>query len=314
MNSQSITPLASAGLASPAAGSASEPITRKVGRFRESRLTKVLRVTLGGLSRFAPPIAAHIGYRLLAAPPRVAERPWQRELRLAARRVSLPFGAGILAVYEWGEPRHPTLLMVHGWGARATQMGRMIQPLVSAGFRVVSFDAPAHGESSGRRSDLIEFAAAVHRVARFAGPLAGVIAHSFGAAMAQLAARDWGVFARRQVLISSIDHCGWICDTFGHYAGLTPGVVERMKLLMVERHNGRFEWARTSVVDMLRQSGAATLLIHDEGDEEIPFQHSVALQGGCPNATLLATHGLGHHRLLADHSVIGEVVRFLAAR
>ena len=313
MSIESTSNLVRAGLCAQAAVADNEPVRRKVGRFREARRTKLLRAALGGLSRVLPTLAAHVGYRMLATPPRVAERPWQRELRLQARVVRVAVGAGTVAVYEWGAHDGPTILMVHGWGARATQMGRMIGPLVSAGFRVVSFDAPAHGESTGRSADLVEFAGAVHQVARFAGPLAGVIAHSFGAAMAQLAARDWGVIAKRQVLISSIDHCGWICDTFGRYAGLTEGVVDRMKLMMVERHNGRFEWARTSVVDMLRQSSAATLLIHDEGDEEIPFQHSVALRDGCRNATLLATHGFGHHRLLADRSVIDEVVRFMAA-
>lgn len=220
-------------------------------------------------------------------------------------------GAGYVVTYEWGAADCPAVLMVHGWGARAIHMGRMIRPLVAAGLRVVAFDAPAHGESSGRRTDVVEFAGSVNCVARHVGPLRAVISHSFGAAMAQLAARDWGLAAKRHVLVSSFEHCGWFCDAFGRYAGLAPRIVERMQQMMVERHNGRFEWGKTSVVEMLRRQPSPVLLIHDEDDEEVPFSHSLALRGACRNAELLATRGLGHHRLLGDRAVIGRIVQFV---
>lgn len=76
-------------------------------------------------------------------------------------------------------------------------MGRMVGPLVSAGFKVVAFDAPAHGESSGRTTDLVESASAIAAVAAHTGPLHAVLAHSFGASMALYAQRDWGVQAPR---------------------------------------------------------------------------------------------------------------------
>lgn len=286
---------------------------RRVGRFREARSTRALRATLGTLSRVAPRVAATVGYRLLSTPPRVPERPWQRALRLKASVERIPFGSRSLAVYSWGNTGDPTILMVHGWGARATHMGRMIDPLVNAGLQVVSFDAPAHGESWRGTTDLVEFAGAVDQVARHTGPLRAVIAHSFGAAMAQIAARDWGTRAERQVLISSFDHCDWFCDAFGHYAGLSPAIIGRMKRKMVIRNNFRLDWERTSVVEMLRQSPRPTLLVHDEDDLEIPFAHSVALAGAGQHATLLATRGLGHHRVLGDRSVIDRVVAFVRA-
>ena len=303
----------------PSAPSVRAPATegdaahRRAGRFRESRRTRVMRAALGGLSTLAPGLAAQVGYRMLATPPRVAERAWQRRLRLDARSHRLSNGGGTVAVYEWGAAAQPALLMVHGWGARATHMGRMIPPLVAAGFRVVAFDAPAHGESTGRTTDVVEFAAVVHQVARFAGALHGVIAHSFGAAMAQLAVRDWGLAAERHVLVSSLRDCNWFCDAFGRYAGLPTSALERMKAMLVERHNGRFDWARTSTLEMLRRVDVPVLLIHDEEDAEIPFAHSVALRDACPRAELLATRGLGHQRLLSNAAVIERVVRFMAA-
>lgn len=58
------------------------PEQAKAGRFRETRGVRAMRTLMRTLSRCAPWIATHAGYHMLATPPRVAERPWQRELRL----------------------------------------------------------------------------------------------------------------------------------------------------------------------------------------------------------------------------------------
>lgn len=295
----------------PYLGPTTEP-RRTVGRFRESPQAKALRAVLGTLGRLAPAFAARVGYRLLSTPPYAKERPWQEQLRdtaTASRRVEI--GDGSVAVFEWGALTRPTILMVHGWGGRATHLGRMIEPLVARGFRVVAFDAPAHGHSSGKRTDLIAYAAAIHAVAQASGRLHAIIAHSFGAAMALLAMRDWGTDTQRLVLISAFEHCRWFCDAFGRYAGLSPAVVDRMRQMLVERHGGRVDWNRMSVAEMLRTTNRPTLLVHDEDDGEIPFSHSIALLQSAPNATMHVTRGFGHHRLLGQATVIDRIGAFI---
>lgn len=286
------------------------PETRTAGRFRETRKIKVARGAFGVLSRMAPALAAHLTYALLARPPRAPEKIWQQTLREQAHTTWLPLGKGEIAVYEWGAG--PVVLMVHGWGARATHMGKLVAPLVEAGFRVVAFDAPAHGNSSGRSTDLVAYAAAVAAVARHAGPVHALLAHSFGVAMALYARRDWGITARRQVLISSFHHCKWFTEAFGQYAGMTPDVLERARQKMVDLYQGRLDWDRLSVVEMLRRTPQPTLIIHDREDGEVPFAHSLALMQAAPQARFYATSGLGHHRLLGHADVLRQVVGFVS--
>jgi pimeloyl-ACP methyl ester carboxylesterase len=286
-----------------------QPGRRSVGRFRETRGIKAVRASFGVLCRTAPTLAAHLAYGLLATPPRGAEKDWQAVLREKAQTSRLPLGAGEIAVYEWGAG--PTVLMVHGWGARATHLGKMIEPLVAAGFRVVAFDAPAHGDSFGRTTDLVQYAAAVNTVARLAGPVHTLLAHSFGVAMALYARRDWGVETGRQVFISSFDHCKWFTEAFGRHVGLTPAVLARTLHMLEERYSGRLNWNSMSVVDMLRHTPQPTLIIHDRDDAEIPFEHSVALLQAAPQAQFHATSGLGHHKLLGSGEVIAQVLRFV---
>ena len=54
-----------------------------------------------------------------------------------------------------------TVLMVHGWNGRGAQLGAFAPELVHAGFRVVTFDTPAHGRSPGRATNLPEISEAI---------------------------------------------------------------------------------------------------------------------------------------------------------
>lgn len=285
---------------------------RRAGRFAPTRGLRLVRGIYGVLCRVAPSIAAPVAYAQLATPPRAAPRDWHLTLRQQAVRQRLSFAGGELAVMSWG--KGPAVLMVHGWGSHATHMGRLVGPLVSAGFKVVAFDAPAHGESSGRTTDLVQFASAIAAVAAHTGPLHAVLAHSFGASMALYAQRDWGVQAQRMVLVSSFDHCNWFTEAFAGHVGLTAPVLARVRQRLVRLYGGRLDWARMSVVDMLRASDAPTLVVHDEDDEEIPFEHGLALSQARAGVAFKRTRGYGHHLVLRSASVIDAVVKFIAQR
>ena len=281
---------------------------RTVGRFAEKPGIKAVRIAFKLLCSVSPTVAAHLTYQLLSRPPRAPERPWQTALREQAQTTHLAHSSGTLCVYSWGDG--PTVLMVHGWGARATHMGKLIKPLVAAGFRVVSFDAPGHGESTGRTTDLVQFASAIAAVAKFAGPIHTLLAHSFGVAMALYARRNWGVEVQRQILISSFDHCKWFTEAFAAYVGLKQEVMARARQLMVDRYDGKLDWDQLSVVEMLRRTCEPTLILHDTDDLEIPVQHSLSLLQAAPLAQFHSTSGYGHHRLLGSSAVIERVVRF----
>eukprot|EP01034_Spumella_vulgaris_P005112 gene5112-6525_t len=124
--------------------------------------------------------------------------------------------------------------------------------------------------------------------------------------MALYAARDWGVQPGRMVLFSSFDHCNWFINAFGEHVGLTPQVLERVRQRLVRLYGGRLDWSRMSVVDMARAADFPALVVHDEDDEEIPFEHALALAAVLPRGELRRTRGYGHHLVLRSASVIDE--------
>ncbi|WP_298436562.1 alpha/beta hydrolase [Ottowia sp.] len=284
---------------------------RTAGRFAETPAVRRLRHLFGLLQRTSPGAAALLTYALLTRPPRVAERHWQAQLRRQASNEWLTFGHGRLACSSWGQG--PTVLLVHGWGARATHLGRLVLPLVAAGYRVVAFDGPGHGRSSGSFATLPDFAGAVAAVGAHAGDVHALVAHSFGVPMALWAQAGWGLRVRRQVLFSSLDDCKWVTEQFGRMVALRPDVIEQARQRAVKRSGGRLDWNRLSVGEWLRQSTHPTLLIHDVHDPEIPVQHLYNVINHCLERPLDVhmTEGLGHHRLLGDHAVIRRVVDFI---
>lgn len=298
----------------PAASDLPPPApSRTVGRFAQTPATLALRRVFAVLHRTAPGMAAQLAYAVLTRPPRVAERPWQTQLRTQADTHWLPFEDGRLALYSWGQG--PTVLLVHGWGARGTHLGRMVRPLVNAGYRVVAFDAPGHGQSSGRSTTLPKFAQAVAAVGAYVGDVHTLIAHSFGVAMALWAQVDWSLRARRQVLFSSLDHCTWVTEEFARLVGLPPGVIQQGRQLMVQRSAGKMDWDRLAVGDLLRQTRVPTLMLHDAGDPEVPIEHLFNVMARCGERVLdvHVTEGLGHHRLLGDAAVIRRVMSFMGS-
>src|SRR5207247_1512114 len=96
-----------------------------------------------------------------------------------------------IAAWRWGSG--PTVLLVHGWEGRGSQLGAFVEPLVAAGMSVVAFDAPGHGDSPDHRLYLTDLADCIADVIATVGPVHAIVAHSFGAAAALLAKQRRGI-------------------------------------------------------------------------------------------------------------------------
>jgi pimeloyl-ACP methyl ester carboxylesterase len=293
-----------------AQGGMQDAPTQSSARFMSRAGVELLGLALRLTSKLSTQAGAKLGYRILSQPPRFKTPERERASYANARHSHIPFGMQTLKVLEWGQG--PTVLLVHCWGGRATQLCGFVDALVSRGMRVVSFDGPAHGESAGKRTDMFEFPQALATVARSVAPVEGVIAHSFGAAMTLLALRDLGLSAKRFVLISSFKSCDWFLDAFGQYFRTSPRVIQQMRDDFDVRRGEPVMWAQLSMIEVIAQIKEPILLVHDESDTEIPFSHAVLLQRASNGAELLATKGLGHRRILRDPSVIQQAVHFLS--
>ena len=277
-------------------------------QFAQKPLVKLARMAMSAIDRVSPKLAARLTYTLISSPPRHRPHPSEVVLRASAHQWKVPFQGGWLQCYRWG--KGPVCLFVHCWGGRGTQAEMMIRHLTSNGFSVVSFDHPAHGLSSGTCAEMIRMSAATAAVIQNVGPIDTLIGHSLGVAASAIALRDYPLEVKRFVSISSLTHCTWFTEVIGDYLGISRSTLARARQIVDNNYARPVNWETLSVVEMLSRLTMPMLLIHDQDDHEIPFEHSQKIRQAVGHAQFQATKGLGHRRLLKDAKVLDLVTRF----
>ena len=231
----------------------------------------------------------------------------------SAKLHQLQVGKDQIQVYEWGTGSR-TVLIVHGWGSRASRFAPLASALMGRGWRVLALDAPGHGRSPGRRSSLPQFTAATDAVATQLGPVQALIGHSLGAlaiACQRAETPAWFVSLRRLVLVSMPADAAFLVDSFQRMLGIEAATALQMQRLFRQRFDAVPEsfTARHDAPPLQ----LATLLVHDHGDDIVPFKHAEQLLSRLVQARLLATEGLGHSALTRDAATIQAMGDFLDA-
>lgn len=285
---------------------------------------KVIRPVVKLSSALSPRITGRFAFRLFCTPvghARInAKNPQMRAaqaLFAGAEKRVVSHGCGYVQT-AWFEPAgaaRGTVLVLHGWTGQSVFMAGFIEPLLEKGFRVVAVDLPAHGGSSGKRLTFPLAIEAITSVVRDHLPLAGIVAHSFGGAVA-LAAVAGGVEhfapipAHRVVTVAAPKAMQGYGQQFAAAIGLTKrghAAFESEVMAIAGRPMESF-----SGEDYLRRTQVPTLVIHAPDDKEIPFSDAEALAAAGPHVELKATPGLGHRRILMAKAVHQSAADFIA--
>ena len=217
-----------------------------------------------------------------------------------------------IAVYIWRPkitPAKKTLLFVHGWTGRGTQIVNYIEKLNKLGYRVISFDGPAHGQSPGKQTSILEMTDVVLALNKQYGKFDAAISHSFGG-MVILHAISLGLKIDRCALICPPKNFQIILDNFQRILNLPNNVMQVMTRKSFAIHGQ----VTRDAVDVIKNVKAITcegLLIHDENDTEIPWQSSEEIAQAWPHANFIKTKDLGHRRIIHNDEVISHIIKFL---
>jgi len=268
--------------------------------------TAPLRAAFAILGRAAPGLAATWALDLFFTPR--GRRGSRRITALLsdARRFDVTVDGQRVAAWAWGDG--PAVYLVHGWAGVGGQLAAFVPPLRAGGFRVVTFDAPGHGASGGRRSSIVHFARALHALVAEAGGAHAVIAHSLGAA-AVVRALAQGLDVKRAVFVGPTEGPRDWSERFRAHLGVPPHVMTAMRERS-ERWLGA-RWEDFDVPALARTRSTPLLVFHDRGDAEVPWTDGAAIAGAWPGARLVTTTGLGHRRILRDPQVVSRAVAFV---
>ncbi|VEP11605.1 putative hydrolase or acyltransferase of alpha/beta superfamily [Hyella patelloides LEGE 07179] len=240
-------------------------------------------------------------------PPRKSPSAKEQKLIEQAEIFSIPSKIADLTAYSWGEGA--TVLIVHGWGGRGTQFGSFVKPLVDSGYRVLAFDAPAHGKTVGKQTNGFELAEAIATIAAKESPIDTIIAHSLGATSTALALSK-EVFARKVVCLASLCWLSSSVKRFAKLAKLSQQAEDELYRLM-ENKFGKDVWDIVSVDKRVANLSIPALLFHDRADRDCSLRESEAISQAWQNSQLIVTEGLGHNRILRDEQVVQQTVNFI---
>lgn len=217
---------------------------------------------------------------------------------------------GKVTTYRWGDAADaPTVLLTHGWSGWAQQMEAFVAPLVDRGFAVLAFDHVAHGLSDGATTSLPAMIRSTERVLEETPNAVGAIAHSLGAgALASVLASTRRALAGAVLIAPPADPRPYLLGM-----ARTLGAPERL-LPAIQAHAEQaagVAFERLAVQPWITRRIRTPLLVaHDVGDRDVPIAHGYAYTMGT-GARLLATDGLGHHRILRDRHVVDSAVGFV---
>jgi len=274
---------------------------------------------LSMLDRAWPQAAARLSFDLFLRPRRFPRPARELEALASARTLLVPTDRTVhaaphpLRAWVWGEDG-PTVLLVHGWQGRGAQLAAFVPPLLSAGFRVVTFDAPGHGDTGGATSSLFAFRDAILAMHDALGPFHALVSHSMGGPAAVLAAEAASSrqLASRYALICPPNDVRDFTAELTKALGLSEATRHEVHRRLERRFGRSLESMRAP--DMVARRSEPLLLVHDRGDREVPFDRGEAIARAWPSAELVATEGLGHRRILADPTVVARVVAHVGRR
>lgn len=265
---------------------------------------------------FLPAIAGKWVVKLFFSPRKFNRPRWEENFLKNAQRKKIQFKSNFklgdhedyFIRYEWGSDDRPAVLLVHGWEGRGSQMGSFVKPLLKAGYRVIAFDAIAHGDSPGKQTNMPEFAQIIRDIERDVGGFHAIIGHSLGGTAGGFAMAG-EVRSGKLITLCSPTTIEFIYNAFAQQINASPKTMAKLKQFL-ENFTGKRskDYSFTNFAVYINTSG---LIIHDKQDKEVPYNQAMALHNNWKDSQLVLTERLGHRRILRDEEIINKIINFV---
>ena len=211
-----------------------------------------------------------------------------------------------IQTYHWPGSGKKVLL-VHGWESNSQRWDKLIARLQLADFDIFAFDAPGHGNSTGKvlHHPLYE-ETLQHLVQKYKSLYA--IGHSMGGMTimySQYLNPDSAI--KKIVTIASPSEYYELMSYYKHLLSLSNQVMAGLRDHIQSQFGFSFQELSTS--EFAKTNAAAGLLIHDKIDPITPYWCSEQVHANWKNSRLVTTENLGHS--IQDDTINNQIVDFL---
>ena len=274
---------------------------------------RVLRFVYNTAGRVFPVYFGNRAYELWFTTTRFKTPAREQPAMEAAQQESIQVNGLPIVVYSWWHEEttpEKTLLFIHGWTGRGSQISPYIKRLNELGYRVISFDAPAHGRSPGKQTSALEITDVVLALGKEYGGFDAAITHSFGG-MILAYAMALGVRVDRAAMICPPNNFQIILDNFQRILALPDSVMQAVVRKSFATHGQNIRDA-INTTNNVKNLACKGLVIHDEDDLDISWHSSEEIADAWPGAKFIKTKGLGHRRIIRDNNVVDHIIEFMA--
>ena len=283
---------------------------KKVSNHKQSlKIPKLILLFSKIIALISPKLSVLFSAKLFTTP--IKHKTPKRELEMESESIQqlieIPSINKKVMTYQYGDS-DKKILLSHGWSGRGTHLFKIADELLKAGYSTLSFDAPAHGKSSGKTTIMSEFVETILEMERQFGPFEAAVGHSLGG-MSLLNATKSGLALHSLVIIGSGDIIQDILNDFVAKLELKPKVSTQLRLHFEKKYN--VEMDNYSAYKAAIAISIPVLVVHDKNDPEVPVAAGIHVHKHLKNGELFLTEGLGHRKILGNTEVIERVVGFI---
>ena len=285
-------------------------MTKKTTNHTQSlKIPKIILLTSKLISFISPKLITLFAAKLFTTPikHKIPKRELEMDRKSVQKLIPVPAINKEVVLYQYGKSERK-ILLVHGWSGRGTQLFKIADELLKAGYSTISFDAPAHGKSPGKTTIMVDFIATILEIEKQFGPFEAAIGHSLGG-MSVLNAIKKGLKVNHAVVIGSGDIVEDIMDDFVAKLELKPSVSTLLRLHFEKKYGEKMN--SYSAFLAAKETTIPVLVIHDNNDPEVPVKAGIHIHEYLKNGELLLTDGLGHRKILGNPKVIERTIQFI---
>lgn len=243
------------------------------------------------IALFSKKSAAKKAFLLFCTPRKGRVKPNQKVFLDAAKKEIVSTEQIDIQVYEWKGTKE-TVLLLHGWESNAFRWRNLIEFLKKEDYNIIAFDAPAHGNSSGKILNVVLYANVAQALIQKYSPK-HIVGHSVGG-MATLYNNHLfnNTNVEKLVILGAPSEFKKILEDYQNIIKFNNRVLSGLKAYIYKVSG--FEINYFSISEFVKSNTKKGLLIHDELDKIAPCSDSERVHKNWKNSTFVKTRGLGH--------------------
>lgn len=219
-----------------------------------------------------------------------------------------------IVTYVWGQG-DKTVLLLHGWESKAADYYKLIPRLLEEGYRVLSLDFPAHGNSSGNQTSLPEFIKTVTQYFNQSQRVDAIVAHSLGGTAAftwLLEQKDLknALDVQKLILIGS----PIVPVNFFEGAFNFLGIHRRIRNRFYQKAKRKFgKGIEDFALPVLESTNFQEKVVglYDHSDKVVNIKEAKLYHQQNPNLSMRYFQDIGHHQMIKNKEIIASCMAIL---